>query len=244
MYKFQSKDFRCQTRDYLLNSISKFPSWMNALQMWNDCTEDKLTSILKAKFKAVLVRGAQDNKYSVANREIIFSKIENLRNILEKIGEAFLCNVEINSAPTYLNLENAVCLNLNISEKNITAASLQATVFGLMKGGKRLNFDIALSSEDEDASITPPKNFLKSNVETECMSDNSSSFLPNSDDELAKYLDSELIPDANIKKEKPEDPEYLPMKMIKKEKKGPSSHKRKQDGDEKKNGHKKKKVIG
>ena len=61
----------------------------------------------------------------------------------------------------------------------------------------------------------------------ECISDNSSSFLPNSDDELAKYLDSELMPDANIKKEKPEDPEYLPTKMIKKEKKGPSSRKRK-----------------
>ena len=70
----------------------------------------------------------------MANREIIFSKIENLRNILEKIGEVFLCNVEINSAPTYLNFENAVCLNLNISEKIITAASLQATIFGLMKG--------------------------------------------------------------------------------------------------------------
>ena len=60
-------------------------------------------------------------------KKIIFSKIENLGNILEKIGEVFLCNVEINSTPTYLNLENVVCLNLNISEKNITAASLQAT---------------------------------------------------------------------------------------------------------------------
>ena len=72
------------------------------------------------------------------------------------------------------------------------------------------------------------------------MSDNSSSFLPNSDDELAKYLDLELIPDTNVKKEKPEAPEYLPTKMIKKEKKGPSSCKRKRDGDEKKNRHKKK----
>ena len=176
---------------------------MNALQTWNDCTEDKLTSILKAKFKAVVVRGAQDNKYSAANREIIFSKIENLGNILEKIGEAFLCNVEINSALTYLNLENAVCLNLNISEKNITAASLQATIFGLMKGENNLiSHDLALSSEDEDALITPPKNFLKYNVEMECVSNNSSSFLPNSDDKLAKYLDSELMPDAYIKKRK------------------------------------------
>ena len=90
-------------------------------------------------------------------------------------------------------------------------------------------------------SITPPKIFLKSNVEPECVSDNSSSFLPNSDDELAKYLDLELMPDANIKKEKPEDPEYLPTKMLKKEKKEPSSRKRKWDGNEKKNGHKKKK---
>ena len=72
------------------------------------------------------------------------------------------------------------------------------------------------------------------------MSDNSSAFLPNSDDELAKYLDSELIPDANIKKEKPEDPDYSPTKMIKK-KKGTSNRKRKRDGDEKKNGHKKRK---
>ena len=154
----------------------------------------------------------------------------------------FLCNVEITSAPTYLNLENAVCLNVNISEKNITAASLQATIFSLMKGENNLiSHDLALSSEDEDVPITPPKSFLKSNVKTECASDNSSSFLPNSDDELAKYLDSELIPDTNIKKEKPEDPDYSPAKMIKKEKKGPSSHKRKQDLDEKKNGHKKRK---
>ena len=109
--------------------------------------------------------------------------------------------MEINSTPTYLNLENAVCLNLNISEKNITAASLQATIFGLMKGENDfILHDLALSSEDEDASITPPKNFLKSDVEPECVSNNSSSFLPNSDDELAKYLDSELMPDANIKK--------------------------------------------
>ena len=54
------------------------------------------------------------------------------------------------------------------------------------------------------------------------MSDNSSSFLPNSDNELAKYLDLELIPNANIKKEKPEDPDYSPAKMIKKEKKDPA----------------------
>ena len=139
--------------------------------------------------------------------------------------------MEINSTPTYLNLENAVCLNLNISEKNITAASLQAPIFGLMKGENDLiSHDLALSSEDEDALITPPKNFLKSNVETEYISDNSSSFLPNSDDKLAKYLDSELMPDANIKKEKPEDPKYLPTKMIKKGKKGPSSCKRKEMG--------------
>ena len=188
--------------------------------MWNDCTEDKLTSILKAKFKAVLVRGAQDNKYSAANREIVFSKIENLGNILEKIGETFLCNVEINSAPTYLNLENAVCLNLNISEKNITAASLQATIFGLMKGENDLILhDLALSSEDEDASITLPKNFLKSNVEPECVSDNSSSFLPNSDDKLAKYLDLELIPDANIKKRKTRRPRIFTNKNDKEGKK-------------------------
>ena len=131
---------------------------MNTLQTWNDYTEDKLTAILKAKFKAVLVQGAQDNKYSAANQEIIISKIENLGNILEKIGEVFLCNVEINSTPTYLNLENAVCLNLNISEKNITAASLQATIFGLMKGENEIiSDDLALSSEDEDAPITPLK---------------------------------------------------------------------------------------
>ena len=113
----------------------------------------------------------------------------------------------MNSAPTYLNLENSVCLNLDISEKNIKAASLQSTIFGLMKGENDfISHDLALSSEDEDASITPPKNFLKSNVEPECVSDNSSSFLPNSDDKLAKYLDSELMPDAKIKEEQPEDP--------------------------------------
>ena len=71
-------------------------------------------------------------------------------------------------------------------------------------------------------------------METECVSDNSSSFLPNSDNELAKYLDSELMPDANIKKEKPEDPEYLPMKMIKKEKRDPTVTKENEMGMRKK----------
>ena len=160
MYKFPSRDFRCQTRDYLLNNISKFPLWMKALQTWNDCSEDKLTCTLKTKFKALLVHGVQDNKYSAANREIIFSKIENLRNILEKIGEVFLCNVEMNSTPTYLNLENTVCLNLNISEKTIAAESVQATIFGLLKDEHPLiSDDLGLSSDDdkdEDPPIIPP----------------------------------------------------------------------------------------
>ena len=96
--------------------------------------------------------------------------------------------------PTYLNLENAVCLNLNISEKNITAASLQETICSLMKGENDLiSHDLALSSEDEDVPINPPKRFLKSNAEMECASNNSSSFLANSDDKIAKYLDSKLI---------------------------------------------------
>ena len=60
-------------RDYLLDNISKFPAWMNALMTWNNCSEEKLTP--------VLMRGGQDNKYSVVNREIIFSKIENLGSI-------------------------------------------------------------------------------------------------------------------------------------------------------------------
>ena len=116
-----------------------------------------MTSTLKAKFKAVLVSGAQYNKYSAANREIIFSKIENLRNILEKIGEVFLCNMEMNSAPTYLNLENMVCLNLNISEKTITADSVQATIFGLLKDEYPSilhNLPLSSDDDDEDAPIT------------------------------------------------------------------------------------------
>ena len=134
MYKFQSKNSRCQMRDYLLDNISKFPLWMNALMRWNDCTEEKLTHVLKGKFKALLMRGGQDNKYSVVNREIIFSKIENLGSFLEKIGEAFLCNIEMNSTPTYLNLENMVCLNVSVTDKKITAISLQTTVCSLLKG--------------------------------------------------------------------------------------------------------------
>ena len=113
-----------------------------------------------------------------------------------------------------------------------------------MKGeNKFILHDLAFSSEDEDAPITLPKSFLKCNTETECTADNSSSFLPNSDDELAKYLDSEVIPDINIKKEKPEDTDYSPTKMIKKEKKGPSNRKRRWDGDEKKNRPKKRKSL-
>ena len=72
------------------------------------------------------------------------------------------------------------------------------------------------------------------------MSHNSSSFLPNSDNELAKYLDSELIPDANIKKEKPEDPDYSLVKMIKKEKKDPAVTKENETGMRKKMGTRKK----
>ena len=118
------------------------------------------------------------------DQEIIFSKIENLGSILEKIGEVFLCNMEMNSAPTYLNLENIVCLNVNVTEKNIMAVSLQMTVCGLLKGENMLiSHDLALSSNGEDEPTDPPKSFLKCNVETEstCKYENSSYFLPNSD---------------------------------------------------------------
>ena len=242
MYKFESKNFRCQTRDYLLDNITKFPAWMNALMTWNDCSEEKLTPVLKGKFKALLMKGGQDNKYSVVNREIIFSKIENLGSILEKIGEAFLCNIEMNSTPTYLNLENMVCLNLDITESYITAMSLQATVSALIKGENMCisRDDLALSSDEEEESMTPPKSFLKCSTETES-TENSSYFSPNSDDELAKYLNSETVSNTNIKKEKIEDPEYSPPKITKKEKKGSNSRKRKRDGHESRSGHKKKK---
>ena len=218
MYKFESKNFRCQTRDYLLDNITKFPAWMNALMTWNDCSEEKLMPILKGKFKALLMKEGQDNKYSVVNREIIFSKIENLGSILEKIGEAFLCNIEMNSTPTYLNLENMVCLNLDITESYITAMSLQATVSALLKGENMCisHDNLGLSSDEEEGPMTPPKSFLKCSTETES-TENSSYFSPNSDDELAKYLNSEKI----------EDPEYSPPKITKKEKKGSNNRKRK-----------------
>ena len=90
-------------------------------------------------------------------------------------------------------------MSLNIMFRN-SCKAYTAGMIGHKGENDFISHDLALSSEDEDASITPPKNFLKSNVEPECVSDNSSSFLPNSDDELAKYLDSELMPDANIKK--------------------------------------------
>ena len=215
-------------RDYLLDNISKFPAWMNALMTWNDCSEEKLTSVLKGKFKALLMRGGQDNKYSVVSREIIFSKIENLGSILEKIGEAFLCNIEMNSTPTYLNLENMVCLNVDITDNNITAISLQTTVCGLLKRENVcISRDLALSSDEEDGPLTPPKSFLKCSTETESMSENenSSYFSPNSDDELAKYLNSEVMSNTNIKKEKTEDPEYSPPKVTKKKGKQQSQKK-------------------
>ena len=78
---------------------------------------------------------------------------------------------------------------------------------------------MALSSDDKDAPVATPESFLKCNTETECTSNNSSSFQLNSDDELAKYLESEIIAPANIKKEKTEVPDYSPAKMIRKEKK-------------------------
>ena len=104
--------------------------------------------------------GGQDNRYSLANQEIIFSKIEQLGSMLEKIGEVLLCNVEMNSAPTYLNMENMLCLNLNIGESSIAAMSLQATIFGLLKEEDVLH-DLALSSDDEDTPVVPPENFSK-----------------------------------------------------------------------------------
>ena len=148
----------------------------------------------------------------------------------------------MNSTPTYLNLENMVCLNLDITESYITAMSLQATVSALIKGENMYIScdDLALSSDEEEESVTPPNSFLKCSTETES-TENSSYFSPNSDDELAKYLNSETVSNTNIKKEKKEDPEYSPPKITKKEKKGSNSRKRKRDGHESRSGHKKKK---
>ena len=154
----------------------------------------------------------------------------NITSILEKIGEVFLCNMKMNSAPTYLTLENIVCLNVEVTEKNITAVSLQTTVCGLLKGENMLiSHYLALSSNDEDEATAPPNSFLKCNMDTESASvyENSSYFSPSSDDELAKYLNSEEMSSTNVIREKAEDPDYSPPKIIKKEKKGTNTHKRK-----------------
>ena len=184
---------------------------------WNDCTEEKLTPVLKGKFKALLMRGGQDNKYSVVNREIIFSKIENLGSILEKIGEAFLCNIEMNSAPTYLNLENMVCLNVGVTDKNITAISLQTTVCGLLKGENVcISHDLALSSEEEEGHTTPPKSFLKCNTETESASENenSSYFSPS---KISEFRNNEQ---CKYQKRKNRRPLFFTPKNYKERKKG------------------------
>ena len=135
----------------------------------------------------------------------------------------------MNSTPTYLNLENMVCLNLDITENNVTAMSLQTTVSALIKGENMCisRDDLGLSSDEEDGPMTPPKSFLQCSTETDSTEYSSSYFSPNSDDELAKYLNSETVSNTNIKKEKIEDPECSPPKITKKEKKGSNNRKRK-----------------
>ena len=135
----------------------------------------------------------------------------------------------MNSAPTYLNLAHMVCLNVDITDKNITAISLQTTVCGLLKGeNMSISHDLALSSDDEDGPTTPPKSFEKCSMETEY--ENSSYFSPNSDDELVKYLNSDVTSFANIQKEKTEDPDYSPPKNYKERKKGKQQSQKKTRG--------------
>ena len=92
-----------------------------------------------------------------------------------------------------------------------------------------ISHDLALSSEDEDSPMSPPKSFEMCKSETISMpeNENSSHFSPNSDDELAKYLNSDVTSNVNIKKEPIEDPDYSPPKIIKKEKRESINRKRK-----------------
>ena len=62
------------------------------------------------------------------NQKIIFSKIDHLGTVLQKIRETFLCNIEINNDLTHMNHVNMMSLNLHITDVDILVINLQPLV--------------------------------------------------------------------------------------------------------------------
>ena len=162
MFQFESKIFRDQTRDFLLQNLllDKWRLWLNGLKNHYGVTGDELTEKLKNEFRRVVLEQREKGKMLVANKTMIFKHMDHLKILLTEIGKS-------NDKIVHTGVENFMILGYNIDEKNIKHINFMATMFGLQNTAEtpaHLGADLDLSdSEEDEKPVKPPPSFLAVN---------------------------------------------------------------------------------
>ena len=174
MLQFESKLFREQTRDFLLENMvqEKWCLWMNGLKSHYSTNEEKIRDTLKSKFRKCVMEHSQNGTLIAVNKKMVFKEMKNVHTLLTEIGELFLCNIQINDEIIHMSAENFMILNYRVDEKSIKNINLTPTMFGLHNTaqtstlGLISEFDLSDSEEEEEESVVqPPASFLSSGTD-------------------------------------------------------------------------------
>ena len=168
MFQFESKIFRDQMRDFLLQNLllDEWCLWLNGLKNRYSVTGDGLMEKLKNEFRRVVLEQREKRKMLVANKTMIFKHMDHLKILLTEIGKIF-CNIQINNKIVHTGVENFMILGYNVDEKNIKHINFTATMFGLQNTTETpahlsANLDLSDSEEDEKP-MEPLPSFLAAN---------------------------------------------------------------------------------
>ena len=173
MLQFESKLFREETRDFLLENIvlEKWCLWMNGLKTHYNTNDEKIRDTLKSKFRKCVMKHSENGMLIAVNKKMIFKDIKNVQTLLTEIGELFLCNIQINDEIIHMSAENFMILNYKVNENSIKQMNITPTMFGLHNTaqtstlGLSSEFDLSDSEEEEESVVEPPASFLSSNTD-------------------------------------------------------------------------------
>ena len=168
MLQFESKLFREQTRDFLLENMvqEKWCLWLNGLKSHYSTSEEKIRETLKSKFRKCVMEHSQNGTLVAVNKKMVFKEMKDVRTLLTEIGELFLCNIQVNDEIIHMSAENFMILNYRVDEKSIRNINLTPTMFGLHNTAQTSTlslcseFDLSDSEEEEESPVQPPASFL------------------------------------------------------------------------------------
>ena len=148
MIRLKSRQFRLETQEVFLEELEKYPLWSMQLEGNLPGMKD-LRRKVKSKYKSIVISKKEKNIMSLPEGEqtMVFNDMEGVKGTLKELGEALLCNVEVNGEQIFHDFHNLMDMAHTITNEEIKLKHFHQTIFGAVAD---VNKDLGLSSDEEE----------------------------------------------------------------------------------------------